>query len=95
MSHAETLIRALATVFSDSETEMDAALIERVREVHTANCCCYEGVQVGRDRVKRLMRAHGIQGAKRRGKAWRTTISDPTVVRRPELVQRQFTGDAA
>ena len=27
----------------------------------------------GRDRVKRLMRAEGIQGAKRRGKPWRTT----------------------
>ena len=32
---------------------------------------------VGRDRVKRLMRAHGIQGAKRRGKPWRTTIARP------------------
>jgi len=26
------------------------------------------GVDVGRDRVKRLMRQHGLQGAKRRGK---------------------------
>lgn len=29
------------------------------------------GERVGRDRVARLMRQHGIQGAKRRGKAWR------------------------
>jgi len=29
------------------------------------------GEQVGRDRVKRLMRQQGIQGAKRRGKPWR------------------------
>ena len=36
---------------------------------------------VGRDRVKRLMRAHGIQGAKRRGKPWRTTIADPAATR--------------
>ena len=50
-----------------------------------------EGVGVGRDRVKRLMRAHGIQGAKRRGKPWRTTIADPSAVRRPDLVQRRFT----
>src|ERR1700677_1955040 len=31
------------------------------------------GEDVGRDRVKRSMRLHGIQGAKRRGKPWRTT----------------------
>ncbi len=34
------------------------------------------GEQVGRGRVERLMRANGIQGAKRRGKPWRTTIAD-------------------
>jgi hypothetical protein len=47
-------------------------------------------VDVGRDRVKRLMRAHGIQGAKRRGKPWRTTIADPVAVRPPDLVDRDF-----
>lgn len=46
---------------------------------------------VGRDRVKRLMRAHGIQGAKRRGKPWRTTVSDPSAARPPDLVDRDFT----
>jgi putative transposase len=40
--------------------------------------------------VQRLMRTHGIQGAKRRGKPWRTTKPDPTAARRPDLVQRQF-----
>ena len=70
--------------------------------VHAANYYCYgyrrtwlalkrDGVDVGRDRVKRLMRAHGIQGAKRRGKPWRTTIPDPTAVRPPDLVNRDFT----
>ncbi len=49
------------------------------------------GEQVGRDRVKRLMRTHGIQGAKRRGKPWRTTRPDPDTRRRPDLVQRDFT----
>jgi hypothetical protein len=34
-------------------------------------------VEVGRDCVKRLMRQHGIQGAKRRGKRWKTTTPDP------------------
>src|SRR5262249_27730758 len=44
----------------------------------------------GRGRVQRLMRDAGIQGAKRRGKAWRTTKSDPDAQRRPDLVQRDF-----
>jgi transposase InsO family protein len=41
--------------------------------------------------VERLMRAHGIQGAKRRGKPWRTTTTDPSAVRHPDLVNRDFT----
>jgi putative transposase len=36
------------------------------------------------------MRAHGIQGAKRRGKPWRTTRPDPLTHRRPDLVERDF-----
>ncbi len=48
-------------------------------------------MQVGRDRVKRLMRTHGIQGAKRRGKPWRSTRSNPEASRRPDLVERNFT----
>ena len=39
------------------------------------------------------MRVHGIQGAKRRGKPWRTTIPDPAAVRRPDLVERDFSTD--
>jgi putative transposase len=48
------------------------------------------GHEVGRDRVKRLMRAHGLQGAKRRGKPWRTTTPDPGAQRPPDLVERDF-----
>jgi putative transposase len=48
------------------------------------------GHDVGRDRVKRLMRQQGIQGAKRRGKPWRTTIADPSALRSPDLVKRDF-----
>jgi putative transposase len=49
------------------------------------------GEPVGRGHVERLMRAHGICGAKRRGKPWRTTRPDVTARRRPDLVNRQFT----
>jgi putative transposase len=40
------------------------------------------------------MRAHGIRGAKRRGKPWRTTIADPAAVRAPDLVKRDFSAPA-
>jgi putative transposase len=80
----------------------DERLLERIEAVHAANYHCYgyrrtwkalkrDGVDVGRDRVKRLMRANGIQGAKRRGKPWRTTTPDPAAVRPPDRVQRDFT----
>jgi putative transposase len=83
----------------------DERLLGRIRELHAANYHAYgyrrtwkalsrEGVEVGRDRVKRLMRAHGIQGAKRRGKPWRTTRPDPAAGRRPDLVQRDFSAQA-
>jgi putative transposase len=55
-----------------------------IRELHRRNYFAYgswrmwkallrAGEQVGRGRVERLMRSNGIQGAKRRGKPWRTT----------------------
>jgi putative transposase len=82
----------------------DDRLLGDIERVHAANYHCYgyrrtwlqlkrDGVQVGRDHVKRLMRAHGIQGAKRRGKPWRTTIADPAATRPPDLVQRDFSAD--
>jgi putative transposase len=40
------------------------------------------------------MRDAGIQGAKRRGKPWRTTKSDPLAQRRPDLVERDFSATA-
>jgi putative transposase len=80
----------------------DERLLERILEVHAANYYAYgyrklwlaltrAGEHVGRDRVKRLMRSNGIQGAKRRGKPWRTTITDPAATRSPDLVERDFT----
>jgi hypothetical protein len=79
----------------------DQRLLGRIGELHAANYYAYgyrrmwkalgrAGETVGRDRVKRLMRAHAIQGAKRRGKPWRTTKPDPAAHRAPDLVQRNF-----
>lgn len=79
----------------------DERLLAVIREVHLANYEAYgyrrtwkallrAGEPVGRDRVKRLMRTNGIQGAKRRGKPWRTTIADPAARRSPDLVNRDF-----
>ena len=80
----------------------DEWLTGRIVELHEANYCAYgyrrmwkallrEGLDVGRDRVKRLMRTTQIQGAKRRGKPWRTTVSDPIAQRPGDLVERDFT----
>jgi transposase InsO family protein len=79
----------------------DERLPAVIRETHRANYEAYgyrrtwkallrAGERVPRCRVQRLMRCHGIQGAKRRGKPWRTTIPDPEAHRRPDLVQRNF-----
>ncbi len=83
----------------------DERLLARIREVHGANYCAYgyrrtwkaltrAGEHAPRCQVQRLMRAHGIQGAKRRGKPWRTTTPDPDARRRPDLVNRDFTASA-
>jgi putative transposase len=80
----------------------DERLLCRIRELHAANYYAYgyrrmwkalrrAGEQVPRCQVQRLMRAHRIQGAKRRGKPWRTTRPDPQAARRHDLVQRDFT----
>lgn len=50
------------------------------------------GHDVGRDQVARLMRAAGIEGA-RRGKRVKTTRADLTADRHPDLVNRKFTAD--
>ena len=79
----------------------DERLLAVIRQLHAANYHAYgsrrmwkalgrAGEQVGRGRVERLMRTHGIQGAKRRGRPWRTTTPDPAAARSPDLVRRQF-----
>jgi putative transposase len=80
----------------------DERLLAVIRDVHERNYCAYgsrrmwkalrrAGEDVGRGRVERLMRSNGIQGAKRRGRPWKTTVADPIAHRRPDLVQRDFT----
>ena len=83
----------------------DERLLGRIRQLHAATYEAYgyrrtwkallrAGERVPRCRVQRLMRSHGIQGAKRRGKPWRTTKPDPQAHRRPDLVQRDFSAGA-
>ena len=80
----------------------DDRLLERIRELHRRNYFAYgswrmwkallrAGEPVGRGRVERLMRSNGLQGAKRRGKPWRTTSSNPDAHRPADLVERAFT----
>ncbi|HVF77905.1 MAG TPA: IS3 family transposase [Solirubrobacteraceae bacterium] len=79
----------------------DERLLGVICELHAANYYAYgyrrmwkalgrAGEQVPRCRVQRLMRTHGIQGAKRRGKPWKTTRPDAAARRRPDLVDRDF-----
>ncbi len=80
----------------------DERLLEVIRTTHKRNYEAYgyrrtwkalrrAGESAPRCQVQRLMRTHGIRGAKRRGKPWRTTKSDANAQRRPDLLQRQFT----
>jgi putative transposase len=80
----------------------DERLAAAICRLHEANYGAYgyrrvwralsrTGERIGRDRTRRLMAREGLQGAKRRGKPWRTTRSDARVLRRPDLVNRQFT----
>ena len=83
----------------------DEHLTEVIAKVHRDNYSAYgyrrmwpaltrQGEDAGRDRVARLMREAGIQGAKRRGKPWRTTTPDKGALARPDLVNRDFSADA-
>jgi putative transposase len=84
----------------------DERLVELIKTTHARNYFAYgyrrmwkallrAGEQVSRCRVQRLMRQEGIQGAKRRGRPWRTTRPDAQAHRRPDLVQRDFNASRA
>lgn len=84
-----------------ARSRADAVLGERIGQVHEANYSVYgvrkmhaalrrDGIEVGRDRVGRLMRQLGLHGA-RRGRFKRTTIADSAAARPADLVNRAFT----
>jgi putative transposase len=94
-----------ATGERSARTVADEQLLPIIRKVHEANYEAYgyrrtwkallrAGEHVPRCQIQRLMREHGIQGAKRRGKPWRTTISDPKATRPVDLVERNFSAEA-
>jgi putative transposase len=89
-----------------ARSQEDERLLAQIRALHEANFYAYgsrrmwialrrAGEPVARCTVERLMRTNGLQGAKRRGKPWRTTSPDPVARRRPDLVDRDFTAAGA
>jgi len=81
----------------------DAELAPRLRAVWEANYSVYgrrklalaarkAGIDIGRDRVARLMRAEGLVGATRAEHRY-TTRADPAHTRASDLVKRNFTAD--
>ena len=90
-----------ATGRRSARVQEDERLLSVIAELHERNYLAYgsrrmwkallrSGEQVGRSRVERLMRQNGLQGAKRRGKPWRTTRRDSSATRSADLVQRDF-----
>jgi len=82
----------------------DAALTEKIREIHQASNGTYgaprihrelveDGYRVGRKRVARLMREAGLQGVTRR-KWITTTRREPSARPAPDQLQRDFTATA-
>ena len=83
----------------------DAQLLEQIRSVHEQSKGRYgaprihaelrrRGRRHGRKRVARLMRQARVRG--RAPKRWKkTTIPDPAVAARADLVRRDFTADAS
>ena len=78
----------------------DAELTEKIKEVHDESKGTYgylrvrkalsdEGTEVGKWRVRRLMRTAGLEG--RAKKRWRTTtVADPQAEAAKDLIQRHF-----
>ena len=94
---------------SPSRRELDdAALLEQIIKVRSVNefAATYgsprvwlelrrQGVRVGRKRVERIMRTHGLQGAHLR-RGWRhgSTRQNPNHTAAPDLVDRDFRVEA-
>ena len=84
----------------------DAALAQRIRQVHTEDTTCGApritaelndgapaGQRVNRKRVARVMRREGIRGYVKRRRV-RTTIPEPSGQKYPDLLGRDFTAQA-
>jgi putative transposase len=82
-------------------TKENAALTERIREVHHTSRGTYGyprvhaelralGVRCSRKRVARLMRKDGLRGCMRGCRRKHTTRQDPLAVPAPDLVERNF-----
>jgi transposase InsO family protein len=82
----------------------DAALAVRIRAVRAAHDGTYgvprvtaelrdDGVLVNHKKVARVMRRHRIQGLRLRRRV-QTTIADPSAVKAPDLIGRDFTAAA-
>jgi putative transposase len=86
----------------------DAALLEQIIKVRSVNefAATYgsprvwlelrrQGVRVGRKRVERIMRTHGLQGAYlRRGWKHGSTRQHPWRITAPDLIERDFRAEA-
>lgn len=95
---------AVKTRAPSARTLRDEELIPQLVELWEANYRVYgirklwkaasrAGITIGRDQTARLMRAAGIEGA-RRSKRVKTTRPDPSSARHPDLVKREFTATA-
>ena len=95
---------AAKTRTPSARARRDEELIPRLVELWEANYRVYgvrklwkaarrAGIMIGRDQTARLMRAAGVEGA-RRSKRVKTTRPDPASARHPDLVQREFTATA-
>lgn len=87
-----------------ARAESDAALLERINEIHRSSRGTYgaprihaelvdQGHAVSRKRIARLMRGAGLAGISRR-KGTRTTVRDARARAAADLVERNFTADA-
>ena len=84
-----------------ARAQSNAVLLGRIEQVHQASDATYgmprihaeladQGLAVGRNRIARLMRAHGLRGVSRRRNWCATTRRDKRQRPAPDLVQRQF-----
>ena len=91
----------------EARAAADAELVERIRAVHTEDKTCgapritadlndgaEAGERVNHKRVARVMREHGIRGYQKKRRV-RTTIPEPSGQKYPDLLQRDFTAEAA